>query len=83
MVREIQMVRNYNIENINFSKKNMEECTKLNWTSKVDYLKELIKRWEKHTLTFYGKNTVIKTILLPKITHLLQNMSIPKESLNN
>ena len=58
--------RNYNIENINFSKKiikalgvnfgyNMEECTKNNWTSKIDHLKELIKRWEKHTLTFYEK----------------------------
>lgn len=33
-------------------------------------------------LTFYGKITVIKSVLLPKITYLLQSISVPKESLN-
>ena len=61
---------------------NHDFCIRLNWSTKLDYIKELIKRWEMRNFTFHGKISVIKSTLLPMLTYLLQSILIPKEFLN-
>ena len=38
-----------------------------------------IKMWNKRYLTIFGKITVIKTLLLPKFTHLFAALCTPSE----
>ena len=49
----------------------------LNYQSKIDEIKRLISRWLKRQLTTLGKITVIKTIMLPKLTHLFKSLPAP------
>ena len=43
----------------------------INYRNKVQILKNSIKLWQRRALSPLGKITVIKSLLLPKITHLL------------
>ena len=43
------------------------EC---NYESKVKEIKQVFNSWMNRTLTVYGKSVVIKTLALPKLTHL-------------
>ena len=45
---------------------NMEE----NFESKINEIKKLLNSWINRTLTIYGKAVVIKTLAMPKLTHL-------------
>ena len=53
-----------------------------NWNEKIESCKTLINNWNKRKLTYFGKNTVIKTLLLPKFVYLAQNISTPKDVIN-
>ena len=44
---------------------------------KLHELQNIISQWKKRYLTIFGKITVIKTILLSKITHLLITLPTP------
>ena len=57
---------------------NKAECEQLNWQSKIDSCQNLINTWTMRFLTFYGKITVIKSLILPKIAYLCQSIATPK-----
>ena len=59
-----------------------ELCSRLNWKVTLNQIKEQSKRWEMRKLTFFGKIIVIKSVILPKVTYILQNTFNPKEYLN-
>ena len=40
--------------------------------------KQLINAWSKRKLTFFGKITVIKSLLFPKLVYLAQNIVTPE-----
>ena len=44
----------------------------------MESVKQAISNWSKRQLTFYGKITVIKSILLPKFVYLFQSLTTPK-----
>ena len=50
----------------------------LNFKEKIDHVNKEITSWKKRNLTTLGKITVVKTLLLPKFTHLFT--SLPKPS---
>ena len=69
------------IENINFTDKpikvlgvyfglNKEECDKLNWDSRINKAKNLMKSWEKRHLSIIGKILIIKTLIIPQFTYI-------------
>ncbi|KAK3084078.1 hypothetical protein FSP39_007782 [Pinctada imbricata] len=58
----------YNIENINFE-------------NKFCIIRSEITQWSKRNLTTLGKITVVKSLLLPKLTHLFFTLPCPKHSL--
>ena len=48
-----------------------------NLERKLDEVKAVIKTWQRRHLTFYGKICVIKSLLLPKLTHLFSALPNP------
>ena len=56
-----------------------EECDSLNWATNIELCKQLINNWKARNLTYFRTVTVIKSIILSKLTYLLQSVSIKKE----
>ena len=56
---------------------------KMNYANKIVQIKHSIKIWRRRFLSPLGKITVIKSLLLPKVVHLLTALSNPDtETLN-
>ena len=49
----------------------------LNYNSKIDQIQILLKNWQGRSLTPLGKITVIKSLMLSRITHLLLSLPNP------
>ena len=56
---------------------NEKECHKMNWINKVEAMQKLIDCWRKRKLTIYGKITVIKSLVIPKIVYSASMLPIP------
>ena len=61
---------------------NRDECEVLYWESKIADCKTLINEFSKRNLTIFGKVTVIKSLLLPKLAYFVQYIFTPKQRLN-
>ena len=55
----------------------------INYMDKIAQIKNSIKMWRRRFLTPLGKITVIKSLLLPKITHLLISLPNPDTEILN
>ena len=55
----------------------LSEITELNLNSKIVKIKKLIRTWSTRKLTPYGKVTIVKSLLLSKITHILLSLPSP------
>lgn len=49
---------------------NKKECDELNWSNKIEKIKNLIKSWEKRNLTLIGKILIVKTLIIPQFTYI-------------
>ena len=58
---------------------NLEEMIELNFNCKVREIKNLLIQWAKRNLTPFGKITVIKTLAMSKINHLLLALPSPPQ----
>ena len=58
--------------------KDLTAITELNYTSKIEEMKKIFLNWSKRILTPLGRITVIKSLALSKINHLI--LSLPKPS---
>ena len=56
----------------------LREITEMNYLPKIEEMKKLCLNWSKRILTPIGKITVIKSLALSKINHLI--LSLPKPS---
>ena len=62
----------------------LDKIIGINYTDRIAQIKNSIKIWRRRFLTPLGKITVIKSLLLPKLTHLLIALPNPDtETLNN
>lgn len=52
----------------------MNIITELNFTRKVKELRGILKSWQHRKLTLMGKITVVKSLALPKLIHLLTSL---------
>ena len=59
---------------------NIENIVQLNYNNKEDEIKRLLRTWSKRHLTPYGKITVIKTLVLPKLVYLFCNIPDPPDT---
>ena len=51
---------------------NLEELSELNFLPKLIDIQKNITQWTKRNLSVLGKITVVKTILISKLTHLFK-----------
>ena len=56
---------------------NLQNMSRTNLDRKLDEIKAVINTWKRRHLTIYGKICVIKTLLLPKLTHLFSALPNP------
>ena len=56
---------------------NLSQMLNKNFEEKLNEIKNLIKHWQSRKLTVLGKITVVKTLLVPKITHLFMSLPNP------
>ena len=68
---------NFEILGIHYDINHMNEITEINIFKKMCEIKKLIRIWQSRKLTPYGKVTVIKSLLLSKITHMLLSLPSP------
>ena len=67
----------FEILGIYFDINRMGEITKLNAFRKMGEIKKLIRTWQSRNMTPYGKVTLIKSLLISKITHMLVSLPSP------
>ena len=65
----------FNILGIIFTS-DLNNIEELNYNDKINQVEKEITSWSKRNLTIFGKITVIKSLLIPKLTHLF--MALPK-----
>ena len=56
------------------------EIVRINFENKLNEMKKVLNAWSRRNLTPFGRITVIKSIVISKITHLLMNLPDPEES---
>ena len=57
----------------------LENMTKLNYSSKFKEIEQTIKQWRQRFITPIGKITLIKSLMLPKLIHLFQSLPNPTD----
>ena len=62
---------------------NLNQIVEVNYSSKIDEIKTLLSIWSKRILTPIGKSTIIKTLALPKLNHLIMGLPNPPEEMIN
>ena len=73
----------FTVLGVEYNVNEMGEITRLNIEKKINDIKNLIRLWQARKLSPYGKVTVIKSLFLSKITHLLLTLPSPDQSLFN
>ena len=58
---------------------NMQQMIDENYEHKILEMKNTIKQWSTRKLTVFGRITVVKTLVILKITHLLISWPNPPE----
>ena len=56
-----------------------EDLIKLNYDEKK-VKKNIIQSWSKRSLTLFGKVTIIKSLIVPQLTHLLSVLPNPGQN---
>ena len=59
----------------------LENIEKINYESKINMIKKDINHWSKRNLTPLGRITVVKTLLMSKVTHLFISLQNPSSEL--
>ena len=52
-----------------------------NWKERIEEIEVVMKRWQSHEPSLYGKVIICKTFLLSKISFILQSQSLPENVL--
>ena len=56
------------------------EIVTINFENKLNETKKVLYAWSRRSLTPFGRTTVIKSLVVSKIAHLLMNLPDPEES---
>ena len=65
---------------INFTL-NLEDILIYNFDSKIKQIQNVIKLWSLRKLTVLGRVTIIKTLIIPKLTHLFISLPNPPKTM--
>ena len=59
----------------------MEHIVEQNYDSKILEMQNLMRLWSCRKLTVLGRITVLKTLIMPKLTHLLIALPNPNQKM--
>ncbi|XP_052074422.1 uncharacterized protein LOC127712168 [Mytilus californianus] len=59
----------------------LDKIININYNERILQIKNLIKIWSKRNLTVIGKITVVKTLILPVLNHLIITLPNPNQEL--
>jgi len=57
---------------------NLENMVMINFENKIESIKRSISHWNRRNMTPLGKITIVKSLLLPLLTHLFVSLPIPR-----
>ena len=60
-----------------------EKCKEKNWDEKIKKIKTTLLLWKRRNLTFFGKITIIKSLVLPTITFTSQSTCVPPDAVKH
>ena len=75
---DLNWTHTFEVLGIEYDVFKLDEITELNLNSKIVKIIKLIRTWSTRKLTPYGKVTIVKSLLLSKITHILLSLPSPK-----
>ncbi len=55
----------------------IERIIEENYSQKKQEIEKALNKWKLRNLTLLGKNTIIKTLIVPKLNHLISTVSTP------
>ena len=58
----------------------IKNIAEINFNGKLDEAKRCMSKWKKRVLTPLGKLTILKTLIVPKLTYLLINLPDPSDN---
>jgi hypothetical protein len=67
----------YDLLGITFSV-NLKEMLELNYMTKLENIRKIISKWSMRKLSPIGILTIIKTLIIPKLNHLILTLLNPK-----
>ena len=73
----LEWTHSFVVLGIHYDVNNLSETTDTNLYLKINDIKKLIRTWSSRSLTPYGKVTIVKSLLLSKITHILLSLPSP------
>ena len=76
----LKWTHSFEVLGIQYNVFKLHELTEINLELKIEKIKKLIRTWSTRKLTPYGKVTIVKSLLLSKITHIL--LSLPSPNTN-
>ena len=74
----LKWTHSFEVLGIQYDVFRLNELTEINLDLKIEKIKKLIRTWSIRNLTPYGKVTIVKSLLLSKITHILLSLPSPK-----
>ena len=63
--------------------KDRKESESLNWNLKLEKAKSLLRVWKMRNLTYYGKVTIIKTLIVSQFVYIATCLPIPQNIIVN
>ena len=73
----LEWTHSFVVLGIHYDVNKLSETTDTNLYLKINDIKKLIRTWSSRSLTPYGKVTIVKSLLLSKITHVLLSLPSP------
>ena len=61
----------------------LKDMVDLNYSDKINEIRKIFLNWSKRILTPLGKNTIIKSLALSKINHLLLALPNPSKKITD
>ena len=77
----LKWTHKFEVLGIHYDTFKLHDITTININLKMAEIKNLIRVWSTRKLTPYGKVTIVKSLLLSKITHILLSLPSPEHTL--
>ena len=75
-------VASFNLLGIHFTADlDLEGLVDINYNLQIPKIKVLIKQWKRRILTPIGRITVVKTLIISKLTHLFISLPTPTKNI--